>query len=300
MEKDTRLGKGLSALFGNQDIDLNSEKKEVTETPNESVFLEIEIEKIKHNPLQPREDFDEEKMNELAESIKNNGLIQPVTVRLSDDKTEYILISGERRIRAAKIAGLEKIPAYVITSPAGSKKEMLKLALIENIQRVDLNPMELSDSFQCLMDEFDLTQEQISGEVSKQRSTVANYLRLQNLPAEIKVSLRKNEISEAHARMLLRVEDLKQQMELWRRIINENLSVRKLEELTKKNIKLRKKRNHKKTEEFDPYMQSFKEMLIKFFGAKVSIKPKDKSSGEIIIEYYSSIDIERIMDKIKE
>ena len=230
--KTSVLGKGLSAIFTEKNVDIESisESKDINKVVNE-----IEIDKIKVNPLQPREDFDEEKLKELSDSIKQNGIIQPVTVKFQNG--EYILISGERRLRASKMIGLKKIPAHIYKNPDPdsmlSNNAMLELALIENIQREDLNPMELSDSYQRLADEYNLTQEQIADKVSKNRSTVANFLRLQKLPVEIKVSLRRNEVTEAHARMLLRIDNIDDQLILWKRVVNENITVKNLEELTK-------------------------------------------------------------------
>lgn len=291
--KSSVLGKGLSAIFTEKNVDLTSLENAAGE---KKILFEIETDKIKVNPKQPREDFDEVKMSELSASIKINGIIQPVTVK--EFNGEYILISGERRVRAARIAGLEKIPAYVYQKPAESEESMLELALIENIQRENLNPMELSDSYQRLIDEHNLTQEQISDKVSKQRSTVANFLRLQKLPVEIKASLRRNEITEAHARLLLRIDNLEDQLVLWQRIINENITVKKLEDITKPNVKKTRKKKINLGEIYDPYFQNVEDKMRNFFGTKVTVKRKSKFSGEIIIEYYNNEDLERIIDKI--
>ncbi|MBV6478072.1 MAG: Stage 0 sporulation protein J [Ignavibacteria bacterium] len=291
--KSNVLGKGLSAIFNEKNIDINS--IENISSDNKS-FFQLELDKIKVNPSQPREDFDEEKMKELAESIRTNGVIQPVTVK--EVNGQYVLISGERRVRASKIAGLDKIPAYLYEKPAESSESMLELALIENIQREDLNPMELSDSYQKLADDFELTQEQIAEKVSKQRSTVANYLRLQKLPVEIKVSLRKNDITEAHARMLLRIDNLDDQLILWKRILNENLTVKNLEQITKPNVKKTRKKRIVLGEVYDSQYQIIEDKLRNFFGTKVTLKRKSKISGEIIIEYYNNEDLDRIIDKI--
>jgi len=174
---------------------------------------------------------------------------------------------------------------------------MLELALIENLQREDLNPMELSDSYQKLMESYNLTQEKIAEKVSKNRSTVANFLRLQRLPVEIKISLRKNEITEAHARMLLRIDNEDDQITLWKRIVNENITVKNLQEITKDSVKKPRTKKMKLGEIYDPYIQSIEDDLRNFFGTKVSVKRKSKYSGEIIIEYFSNEDLERIMDK---
>ena len=296
MDKKARLGKGLSALFDEKNVDVESISGD-QKISKESIFLEVDINNINLNPFQPREDFDEEKLKELSESIKQKGIIQPITVKISDDDRSFDLITGERRVRAAKSIGMEKVPAYVYKNDVSGKESMLELALIENIQREDLNPMELSNSYQKLIDEYDFTQEQIAKMVSKRRSTVANYLRLQRLPAEIKVSLRKNEITEAHARMLLRVENVREQIALWRRVISEKLSVRKLEDLTKGYTKHKKNRETKLSMMVNPFMKTMEDKLRRFFGTKVRIKNKTRDSGEITIEYYSNDDLERIMDK---
>lgn len=295
--KTSVLGKGLSAIFTDKNVDINTLSEE-GEDKDKKFLGGIELYKIKENPLQPREDFDEEKLKELAESIKQNGLIQPVTVK--KDGNGYILISGERRLRASKMIGLEKIPAYVYETKANGGENLLELALIENIQREDLNPMELSDSYQRLLDEHNLTQEQISEKVSKQRSTVANFLRLQKLPVEIKASLRRNEITEAHARLLLRIDNLDDQLTLWRRIINENITVKNLEEITRKGLKKTRVKRIKLGEIYDPYLQTVEDKLRKYFGTKISVKRKSKFSGEIVIEYYSNEDLERIVDRCNE
>lgn len=291
--KSSVLGKGLSAIFTEKNIDLNA-----AEIPAVRKSDEIPVDKIKVNPLQPREDFDEEKLRELSDSIKQKGLIQPVTVYKKND--DYILISGERRLRAVKMIGIEKVPAYIYENPFSkevSNEDLLELALIENIQRTDLNPMELSDSYNRLSLEFNLTQEQIAEKVSKQRSTVANFLRLQRLPIEIKVSLRRNEITEAHARMLLRIDTIEDQLILWKRIINENITVKNLEEITKPSAKKQRKKKPVLGEIYDPYLQSIEDKLRNYFGTKVKINRKSKFSGEIVIEYFSNDDLERITEK---
>jgi len=298
MTKKARLGKGLSALFDEKNVDVGSIPGD-TQEEKESLFLEIDINSITLNPFQPREDINEEKLKELSESIKRDGIIQPITVRISDDDKAFDLITGERRVRAAKNIGLNKIPAFIYRKDTNNEK-MLELALIENIQREGLNPIELSNSYQRLLDEHNLTQEQVAERVSKQRSTVANYLRLQRLPAEIKTSLRKNEITEAHARMLLRIENIEDQIALWRKIVNENLSVRKLEEMTKVHTGKKRKKRFKIVFDDDPYLKKLEDKLRRFFGTKVKIKSKTKSKGEIIVEYYSNDDLERIIDKCEE
>lgn len=291
--KTSVLGKGLSAIFTDKNVDVNIAENidAVRNSANE-----IPVNRIIVNPLQPREDFDEEKLNELAESIRQKGLIQPITVKRSGE--DYMHISGERRLRAVKKIGMENIAAYFFEMSEDTNDNLLELALIENIQREDLNPMELSDSYNKLSSDYNLTQEQIAEKVSKQRSTVANYLRLQRLPVEIKVSLRRNEITEAHARMLLRIVNLEDQLTLWKRVVNENITVKNLEELTKSDAKKTRKKKQPLGEIYDPYLQKIEDKLRNYFGTKVKIVKKTKFSGEIIIEYFSNDDLERITDKV--
>ncbi|MGB9695945.1 MAG: ParB/RepB/Spo0J family partition protein [Ignavibacteria bacterium] len=291
MEKTGGLGKGLSALF-----EQNNALNETSHESKQSI-VEIEIEKIVPNPYQPRKDFPEESLQELADSIKQNGLLQPIAVTYSEDKTFFYIISGERRIRASMLAGLKTVPAYIYDIKEYSQEQFLELAVIENIQRDNLNPMDLSDAFYRLMSECNLTQEQIAQKVAKQRSTIANYIRLQKLPPEIKNSLRKNEISEAHARTLLRVEDTTQQFELWKKLLQENISVRQLEDLTRKpRQKHRKKPNLSQVLVSNDFLAIEKKLQL-FFGTKVYIKPKSRSSGDIVIEFYSFDDLDRIIEK---
>lgn len=294
-QKPDRLGRGLSALFGDKAVESSLEGKDAS---NSGTVFEIGLEKIKVNPLQPREEFDDQKLKELSASIKEKGILQPITVRPSKTSGMFDLISGERRVRASKLAGLKTIPAFIYDKPADNEKsEMLELALIENIQREDLNPMELSNSFLRLSEEIGLTQEEIAKKVSKDRSTVANYLRLQKLPAEIKKSLRKNEITEAHARTILRLENVAEQLELWKRIISEKLSVRKLEEIAKSS-KPKKKSKKSIQASWDPHMEKLEDKLRNFFGTRVKIvTDKSKTSGQIVIEYYSNDDLDRILEK---
>ncbi len=296
MDNKGGLGKGISVLFGNKNIDPDNVTGDAAKTETKEQLF-IETEKIRRNPYQPREDFNEEELNELSESIRMKGVLQPITVMNAKDGQGYILISGERRLRAAVLAGLKTIPAYIYNTTDDSKENLLELALIENVQRSDLNPMELSDSYQMLVDDCNLTQEQIAAKVSKQRSTVANFLRLQKLPVEIKVSLRKNEITEGHARGILRVDDPAAQLVLWQRIMREKITVRELEGITQSSAKPKKKRTKtKSTESKDPYLQEMENKLRVFLGTRVTIKPKTKQTGEIIIDYFSNEDLDRIIE----
>ncbi len=309
-EKKTVLGKGLSAIFGDKTTDLLSEQKEqIKETQDgkkENIFY-VELDKLVYNKAQPRKDFNEEKLKELIESIRVNGILQPILVKpvLEDKEIRYYLIAGERRVRAALKLGLLKIPAYIKEDIEEKSEQLLELALTENLQRENLNPMELSDAYQKLITEFGLTQEEIAKRVSKDRSTVANFLRLQKLPPEIQESLRKEEITEAHARLILRIEDTEKQLEYWRKTLSESLTVQELYNYTKEFIKQPKKRRKQKKNSSaqleilanNSKLQQLEEQLMHYFGTKVKIKPRTQNTGEIIIEYFNDDDIDRIIDK---
>ncbi len=228
------LGKGLGALLNDsEDIKKDLPEKAVGDIPAKQTRGEgigtIQVDKIKINPFQPRTDFDEEALHELSESIKLQGLIQPITVRKNDDGT-YQLISGERRLRASKLAGLVEIPAYVRTA---NDQQMLEMALIENIQRENLNAIEVALSFQRMIDEVGLKQEELGERVSKNRTTVTNYLRLLRLPPVIQAAIRDGQLSMGHARAIVGLNEVDKQLYVYREIVQKGLSVRKTEELTK-------------------------------------------------------------------
>jgi ParB family chromosome partitioning protein len=204
------------------------------------------------------------------------------------------LLSGERRLRAAKIAGIEKIPAYIMD--VSSKEDLLEISLIENIQRKDLNAIEVAEGYRRLMDECDLTQENIAQKVSKSRAAVANFLRLLKLPEQIKQSIRKNEITEGHARAILALETDAEQIHLWKKITGENLSVRKTEDYVKKSHKKREKKIFEVTDQYKASINYLEERFREHFGTNVKVLPKSKIAGEIIIEYYTAEDLERIIE----
>jgi ParB family chromosome partitioning protein len=289
------LGKGLDVLFSGSEPEEKTSKPAETESRKENdSALFVQINKIKTNPFQPREDFEEISLQELADSIKQKGVIQAITVRKAGTDS-FELLTGERRLRAAKIAGLEKIPAFVLD--VSSKEDLLEISLIENIQRKDLNPLEVAKGYHRLITECRLKQEQVAEKVGKSRTAVTNFLRLLKLPEEIKQSISKGEISEGHARAILAINDEAGQINLWKRIIGENLTVRRAEEITKK-IKNKPKvkkifaiTNQDKAE-IDFLEGKFRE----HFGTKVKIKPKTSTTGEIIIEYYTAEDLERIVE----
>ena len=288
--KRNALGKGLGALIEDAGNVRNDGSR------NSSID-EISMQYIETNPFQPRTEFDEEALNELAESIKQIGIIQPITVRKVGDN-KYQLISGERRFRASQIAGLKAIPAYVRTA---DDQGMLEMALVENIQREDLDAIEIAISYQRLIDEFKLTQESMSDRVGKKRSTITNYLRLLKLPAEIQLGIRKKMLSMGHARALINVDDANDQLYLFEQIINDGLSVRKVEELVR-NIKEEPEETtpdvaEQKTRK-EPATTAYNDLekhLASFFNTKIEFKRGDKGNGKIIIPFKSDEDLERII-----
>jgi len=254
MKKVTGLGRGLDAL-----IDTH-----IT-TSGSSSISEVELNLIVANPNQPRRSFDEEALQELSESIRSHGVISPITLRKNSDGT-YLIIAGERRYRAAKMAGLATIPAYVRTA---KDEQVMEWALIENIQREDLDAIEIALAYQRLMDEYELTQEKMSERVGKKRTTVANYLRLLKLPAEIQIGIKEKKLEMGHARAILASPSTEQQLALYHRILKEGLSVRKVEELALADKKPKKTATKKEVEE-SPY-QLQQRQLAQRLGTKVKI-----------------------------
>ena len=285
MAKKSALGRGLGALI--DDADEVQAKQSENDLSNE-----IEISKIEANPYQPRTKFDQEALNELAQSIKELGIVQPITVRKINNNS-YQLIAGERRFRAAKIAGLDKIPAYVRLA---EDDKMLELALVENIQREDLDSIEVAISYQRLIDECKLTQESLSDRVGKKRSTISNYLRLLKLPAEIQKGIREKRLLMGHARALVNVDDPKSQLEIFKLTVENDYSVRKVEELVRAiNSGENEKSASKKAPSLPEEYESLKDHLSKHFKAKVDLKRSNNGKGKIIIPFKSDDDLERIL-----
>ncbi len=285
MAQKKALGRGLGAL-------IDGVEKEVLEKKVEA-NLEIDISAIEYNPFQPRTRFKEDALNELASSIKQLGIVQPLTVREKGDGT-YQLIAGERRLRAAKIAGLKTVPAYIRTA---DDQSMLELALVENIQREDLDAIEVAISYQRLIDECQLTQEQLSDRVGKQRSTVANYLRLLKLPAEIQLGIRDNQLTMGHARTLINIKDIDQQIKVYYQVLEEELSVRKTEELVRQ-MQVEKLKDPAKATKKKQLNQDFEELsghLSKVFSSEVVFRINNKGKGKIVIPFEDSDDMERIL-----
>ncbi|MEA3460936.1 MAG: ParB/RepB/Spo0J family partition protein, partial [Bacteroidota bacterium] len=274
--KKNALGRGLGAL-----IDVSEEQQDRSLVHSPSAVSEILIKNISVNPFQPRTSFDEESLNELVMSVEEHGIIQPITVRRAADNS-YQLISGERRIRAAEKAGLKRIPAFV--REAGDEN-MLELALVENIQREDLDAIEVAISYQRLIEEFELTQEGLGNRVGKKRATIANYLRLLNLPVEIQTGIREKKISMGHARALLAIEDKDYQVEIFSKIISQDLSVRQVEGLAKK-IKNTEVPRETPVDTRSDY-EDLRGHLSHYFGATIEFKRSNKGSGHIVIPFKS-------------
>jgi ParB family chromosome partitioning protein len=284
MAKKNALGRGLGAL-----IDTGEEQRERPLVHSPSAVSEIPVRNISVNPFQPRTTFDEEALNELVISVEEHGIIQPITVRRTADN-KYQLITGERRLKAAEKAGLKRIPAYV--REAGDEN-MLELALVENIQREDLDAIEVAISYQRLIEEFSLTQEGLGGRVGKKRATVANYLRLLNLPAEIQTAIREKKISMGHARALAGIEDKDYQLEVFSRILSQDLSVRSVESLAKKSKVVREEKPVDEVTRSD--YEDLREHLSHYFGTTVEFSRSNKGVGRIVIPFKSDEDLQRIV-----
>ncbi|MFQ6678597.1 MAG: ParB/RepB/Spo0J family partition protein [Fidelibacterota bacterium] len=281
-----RLGKGLEALI---------RPFEETQAEKPSGITEVLISKIKANPNQPRKDgFDKVSLGELAASIKEKGIITPITVQEIDNG--YMLVAGERRWRASKIAGLKKIPAYILK--VADEAELMELGLIENIQRENLNAIEEAEAYAVLQNEFKLNQSTIAKAVGKKRVTISNSLRLLNLPAEIKSSLRKGEISAGHGRAILAMKTPTSQGKLWDRIIQEKLSVRAAEDIVKGKAAAHLKKKKRPIRKPTAAVRTLENELIGLLGTKIRIYHKGKS-GRIEIEYFSDDDLERILDLLR-
>ncbi len=300
------LGRGLDALIKPQDYVKNGIDTEDLSTVKDDdgkqvdVLAKISVDFISRNPYQPRFDFDLEAMEELQKSILSNGLIQPITVRRTPDH-KYQLVSGERRLKACKEIGYREIPAYIIQ--VDSDELMLALALIENIQREKLNPIEIGTAYKRLMDECHLTQEQIAEKVGKNRTTIANTIRLLRLPAEVRARLVADDITYGHARALINLPSEEVQVELLNKIIDKSLSVRKVEQLVRMYNESSGKEFKRKTATIktrnltvDANLSNVEDKLRKIFGTKVVCRQKKDGSGELIIEYYSSEELERLFE----
>jgi ParB family chromosome partitioning protein len=296
MSKKKDLGKGLRALLSNIEQTTNTEDKTMLVKELSSSVANIRIDAIEVNPYQPRVEFDTEELMELAKSIKVHGLIQPITVRsLGGD--QYQLISGERRLRASKMAGITEVPAYIRVA---NDQEMLEMALIENIQRAELNAVEIAISYQRLIDECNLTHETLSDRVGKNRSTVTNYLRLLKLPPEIQTSVKDGSISMAHARVLAGIQDVEKQLFLYRRAKGEEMSVRQMEDaarqLTTSVSASASSKNSKPVNPASIELERIKKEISSLLGTKVDIQRNDKGRGKIVINFGNDKEFNDIYD----
>jgi ParB family chromosome partitioning protein len=288
-KKQPALGRGLGALLQNSDTDITS----VNGATVGSIAM-LPISSIEANPFNPRVHFEKEALDELCKSIKIHGIVQPLTVRkLGRDK--YQLISGERRFRAAQLADLLEVPAYIRIA---NDQTMLEMALVENIQRENLNAIEVALSYERLLEECDLTQEQLSEKVAKSRSNIANHIRLLKLPAEIQVGVRDNLISMGHARALLSITSVEEQLSKYKQIIEENLSVRAIENLVK-NVALPTKKTAGKSAGLNQSHKVFKDFIGNRLSTKVSIQKSENGSGKLSIHFNSESDLNRIIELLK-
>ena len=287
------LGRGLGALL--EDSPVKGKSQEILPEIQKVGIFEIPLTEIQVNPYQPRIHFDKEAMQELAESIRVQGIIQPITVRKLAPN-EYQLISGERRFQASKLAGLTKIPAYVREA---NDQQMLEMALIENIQRENLNALEIAQSYQRLLIECNLKQEELGDRVGKNRTTVNNYLRLLKLPPSIQAAIRDQQLSMGHARALINIVDVDKQLALFKKILDEELSVRKVEALVKGLNEVNPEKPSTKPE-ISPVrkyeLSKIQQRLATHFGSKVALKANQKNKGEIKIPFTSASDLNRILE----
>jgi len=306
------LGKGLNALIPTEEkpserpVQQSAEPESVEPEHEYIATNEIPVNTIRRNPFQPREEFDAQALQELTDSIREHGVIQPITVRKVEDG--YELVAGERRLRASRAAGLEMIPAFV--KEVNSDAELLELALIENVQREHLNAMEIAQGYQRLIDECDLTQEEVAQKVSKDRTTVTNFLRLLKLPGEIQDSLRKNELTIGHARTLVNLPSRDAQIEVWKKVVSDGLSVRRTEELARSVMKEKEagaKRTASSTsvkmvsptKEVYGIFSNIESRLRTILATQVRIRASSEGKGHIEIEFYTDEDLDRIIEIIE-
>lgn len=294
----SQIGKGIGALLGNIKEEVNAFPKTIA---SDEVLVgsitRIPLEQIEVNPHQPRRTFDETSLKELAESIKLHDIIQPITVTKTGSK-KYMLISGERRFKASHLAGMKDIPAYV---RSGNDQEILEMGLLENLQREDLNAIEIGLAYKRLMSECNLTQEEVADRMKKERSTVTNYIRLLKLPPSIQVSVRNKEISMGHARALLGLEHIEQQLVVAKSIIEQQLSVRATEKLVSdilKNARGGGKETTKKSQELAPAFKRIQDQMSSHLSTKVIMNRSKQGKGTLTIEFYNDADLERICESM--
>jgi len=291
--KKKALGRGLSALLEGSDLEQAPREVQVNQLVG-SVAM-IRIDDIEANPFQPRTDFDRAELADLAMSIQHQGIIQPVTLRkLSNDR--FQLIAGERRLKAARVAGLTEIPAYIRVA---NDEQMLEMALVENIQREDLNPIEVGISFQRLMEECQIRQEDLSQRVGKDRSTISNYVRLLRLPAEIQIAIREKKITMGHARALITLENSSLQIRIFKQILSKNLSVREVESMARANGDRTLLSSRRSPGESDPKLMKLEGALNARLKTKVKLQMNKKGAGTITIPFTSEEDLNKIIELLE-
>lgn len=290
-KKSSGLGRGLGSILPDVEIDAAMGKPNLTTS-----ITTIPLDRIETNPFQPRKEFDQEALDDLAQSIRQQGVITPITVRQMPDG-KYQLIAGERRVRASLLAGLKEVPAYIRIA---TDTQMMEMALVENIQRENLNAMEIAFSYKALIEECQLTHEQLSEKVGKNRSTITNYLRLLNLPSETQLALSSEQITMAHARCLVNIEDPEQHLALLHDIINRQLSVRQTELLVKELSKPKPTSTLRKKDDLPEVHAASRSSLKQFFQSEVDIKRSRRGKGTITIHFNSDRDFERIIKLIND
>jgi len=290
------MGKGIRSLLQNIDADLKNASGTLKAGVEEAVtgMQRIGVDEREPNPRQPRRDFDEQSLQELAASIRMHDLVQPITVSQTSSG-KYRIISGERRWRAAKLAGLKDLPAYIRQA---NDQQLLELALLENLQREDLNAVEVALGYKRMMEELNYTQEQVAERMGKERSTVANYIRLLRLPPDIQLAVRKAEITMGHARALINVDSIEKQLYIYKEIRNRSLSVRQTEELVRKMYKASLPVKNSVKPSLPPAFKKIEDNLASHLSTKVKINHNKKGHGNSTIEYYSIQDLNKILDQI--
>jgi ParB family chromosome partitioning protein len=287
------LGRGLDAILSSPDTDITS--KDISGNYVAGAIAELDVNQIDANPFQPRTDFDEAMLKELAESIKSQGVIQPVTVRKMG-REHYQLIAGERRLKASVMAGLKTIPAFIRVA---NDEQMLEMALIENIHRQNLNAIEVAISYKRLIEECDLTQEQLSEKVGKNRTTITNFLRLLKLPPEIQIALRDGNISMGHARALLSLEHEAAQLRLLKLTLDEGLSVRQVEQMVREINRPQSKKKKTVTTALPEKYREISARLSEALGTRVSLKRNNKGAGSIVISFKDDESLERLLSALE-
>ncbi len=296
-DQKSMINRGLKSLLSNIDADLKTKDGHLRQdvVTRSTGIMRIPISLITANPRQPRKDFDEKALEELAASIRIHNIIQPLTVtRIGDDK--YRIIAGERRFRASKMAGLQDIPVYIREA---NDNQILELSLLENLQREDLNAIEISLSYKRLMDELHYTQEEVAERMGKERSTVANYIRLLKLPPDLQIAVRSGLLSMGHARALVNVDEIDKQLYLFKEITSKGLSVRQTEQLVR-NLYKKSQGSAKKPSkaELDHTYKRIEDKLASHFGTRVTLKKNSEKSGSITLDYYSVDELNKILQLV--